>query len=70
MKEKLETLLSTAFTKGASDIHVTVGTAPIFRINGELASYGEDKLTPDDTRQMAEAIIPQDLMNEFEKRES
>ncbi|MFK3938999.1 type IV pilus twitching motility protein PilT [Alkalihalobacillus sp. NPDC078783] len=68
MKEKLEALLSTAFTKGASDIHLTVGTAPIFRVNGELAPYGEDKLTPDDTRQMAEAIIPQDLMSEFETK--
>lgn len=34
----------------ASDIHITVGIPPTYRVNGDLSPVGENKLTPDDTK--------------------
>ncbi|MCA5074651.1 hypothetical protein K1S35_26995, partial [Klebsiella pneumoniae] len=61
MKEKLEALLRAAFEYRASDVHLTVGAPPIFRVNGELKAYGQERLNPEDTEQMAKAIIPPPL---------
>ncbi|QQZ10707.1 type IV pilus twitching motility protein PilT [Heyndrickxia vini] len=58
MKDKIENLLRAAFELKASDIHLTVGTPPIVRINGELKRYGKEMLRPADTEEMAKAIIP------------
>lgn len=33
---EIKKLLRYAFEKKASDLHVTVGTSPVFRIDGEL----------------------------------
>ncbi|WP_096189549.1 type IV pilus twitching motility protein PilT [Evansella halocellulosilytica] len=68
MKERLNELLHTAFEMGASDIHITVGVPPVFRVNGELLKYGETFLKPADTEGMAKAIIPQTLWSKFEKK--
>lgn len=59
MKEKIDYLLRAAFELKASDIHLTVGTPPILRINGELKRYGKEILTPKDTEEMAKGIIPE-----------
>lgn len=61
MKDKIENLLRAAFELKASDIHLTVGTPPIVRINGELKRYGKEMLRPADTEEMAKAIIPDHL---------
>lgn len=52
-------LLQHASTNRVSDVHITVGLPPIFRINGRLVSAGKDTLSQDDT----EALIST-LMNE------
>lgn len=65
MKEKLDFLLRSAFELKASDIHLTVGSPPVFRIHGDLKRYGKDKLTPDDTEGMARALVPEHLWEEF-----
>ncbi|RDW16343.1 type IV pili twitching motility protein PilT [Oceanobacillus arenosus] len=57
MPETIEELLEQAYAKGASDLHITVGSKPIFRINGELIPQGETILTNEDTENMAKAII-------------
>ena len=41
MKNKIDELLEVAFKLNASDIHLTVGVPPVFRIHGELKRYGE-----------------------------
>ncbi len=41
MKKKIDELLETAFKLNASDIHLTVGVPPIFRVHGDLKRYGE-----------------------------
>lgn len=65
MKEKLELLLRAAFELEASDLHLTVGVPPIMRIYGDLKQYGKDVLKPEDTEEMAKAIIPVDQWNVF-----
>ncbi|MBS4173710.1 type IV pilus twitching motility protein PilT [Bacillus sp. FJAT-49736] len=67
MKEKIDYLLRSGFELKASDIHLTVGTAPVVRINGELKRYGKDALLPADTEGMAKAIIPEHLWNNFKE---
>ena len=61
MKQKVDAMLRAAFELKASDIHLTVGIPPIFRINGDLKRYGQETLSPADTEQMAKAIVPEKL---------
>jgi twitching motility protein PilT len=68
MKERINHLLRAAFELKASDIHLTVGSSPVFRIHGDLKRYGQDALKPDDTEQMARAVIPEELWGEFKER--
>jgi len=48
----MEDLLREAVQERASDIHLTVGVPPIFRINGELVKTEYPKLTRPDTEKM------------------
>ncbi|NNU91205.1 MULTISPECIES: type IV pilus twitching motility protein PilT [Anoxybacillus] len=66
MKQKVDAMLRAAFELKASDIHLTVGIPPIFRINGDLKRYGQDVLSPTDTEQMAKAIVPEHMWTRFE----
>ncbi|NEU29782.1 type IV pilus twitching motility protein PilT [bacterium LRH843] len=68
MKRKLDQLLTMAYEKGASDIHLTVGVPPILRINGELQQLPNEILKPKETEGMAKAIIPDGLWSIFQKR--
>jgi twitching motility protein PilT len=68
MKERINQLLRAAFELKASDIHLTVGSSPVFRIHGDLKRYGQDALKPDDTEGMAKAVIPEELWDEFKER--
>lgn len=68
MKEQLETLLRAGYEHGASDIHLTVGTAPVFRVNGDLKRYGQEPLAPADTAGMAKAIVPTHLWEDFQDK--
>ena len=44
-------LLKTAHSKGASDLHLKVGSCPILRINGELSVMSdENRLTQEDRK--------------------
>ncbi|WP_284036111.1 type IV pilus twitching motility protein PilT [Neobacillus sp. 114] len=68
MKEKIEAILRAAIEYKASDIHLTVGVPPVFRINGEIKRYGTEKLMPVDTEAMAKAIIPEDKWDTFKEK--
>jgi len=59
---KIMDLLTSALKNGASDIHLSVGTAPALRINGKLTKavingYIHPPLTPDDTLSAAKIIM-------------
>lgn len=62
---EIKKLLRYAFEKKASDLHVTVGTSPGFRIDGELRRLDISPLAPSDTEEMAKELIPQHLYPSF-----
>lgn len=68
MKERFEKLLRAAFELKASDIHITVGVPPIFRLHGDLKQYGKETMRPDDTLGMAKAILSQTLWDKFKEK--
>jgi len=49
----IDQILKEAYTRNASDIHITVGSPPIFRVHGQLIRYGEEKVMPN----MAELFV-------------
>jgi twitching motility protein PilT len=57
-------LLTQAFQHKASDIHVSVGTTPMFRIDGELVPYGSP-LQPKDTEEMARTLMTDEQWQAF-----
>ncbi|WP_139490266.1 type IV pilus twitching motility protein PilT [Brevibacillus dissolubilis] len=61
-------LLKYAFDKHASDVHISVAAAPIFRIDGDLKRLDVPPLTPADTEAMARQIIPEHLYERFEEK--
>ncbi|MDM5315097.1 type IV pilus twitching motility protein PilT [Fictibacillus sp. b24] len=67
MKEKLEQWLRAAFQLKASDVHLSVGMPPVFRINGGLKRYGSESLKPEDTLQVAQIVIDEKYYPEFEE---
>nr|WP_255688399.1 type IV pilus twitching motility protein PilT [Pontibacillus sp. HN14] len=60
-------MLRAAFELKASDIHITVGVPPIFRLHGDLKQYGKETMRPDDTEGMARAILSETLWEKFEE---
>lgn len=60
-------LVNIATSKNASDIHITVGIPPVFRINGQLLNYGEEKLKPDDTKTLVYETLSEDLIKKLEE---
>ncbi len=50
-------ILQLSIKHSASDIHLTVGLPPIFRINKELVYVGTEPLTPEDISEMMYSIM-------------
>jgi twitching motility protein PilT len=67
MKEKLEQWLRAAFQLKASDVHLSVGMPPVFRINGGLKRYGSEALRPEDTEQISQIVIDEKYYSDFEE---
>lgn len=61
----LNELLKETITRGASDLHLTVGLPPTIRVNGKLLKIGEEKLTPIALRNFAEEIL-EDKYKEYD----
>ena len=53
----LQSLLKTMLDKGASDLHVTAGSAPRLRIDGELVRLQTDALSAVDTKQLCYSVM-------------
>ena len=68
MTLRIEDLLRSLVAKGASDLHVKAGSAPGFRIDGEIQPQEEmGKLTPAVTIELARQIMSPDQWERFEK---
>lgn len=64
----LHELLREAAEQEASDLHITVSTPPILRINGVLVPMeGREDLTPQMTEQMAFSIMDEEQQERFRK---
>lgn len=61
-------LLKLGVENGASDIHLTVGIPPVFRLDGLLIKLDKlDRLLPADTQRFAYGIMNQGQIDHFEK---
>ena len=58
-------LLTKAFADGASDLHITVNSRPIYRINGTLVPYGSTNLTKEETERMAKTLVREEQWDEL-----
>lgn len=62
-------LLKLGVENGASDIHLTVGIPPIFRMDGQLIKLDKlDRLLPDDTQRFAYSIMSEAQIKHFEEK--
>jgi twitching motility protein PilT len=55
---QIDKLLMAAVKGGVSDIHITAGIPPVFRIDGHMKAQATKVLTPDDTNGLMKAITP------------
>ena len=59
--EQLDTILTAAYEKKASDVHLVVDSPPVFRVDGTLIPQKQAPLTPRDTEEFAKTILTQDM---------
>ena len=57
-------LLNLTVEEGASDLHITVGSPPVLRLNGNMQALDSDPLTPEDTQRLMEEITDEGLNND------
>lgn len=67
MTYQLFQLLNEAVSMEASDLHLTIGKPPVFRIHGELISIHDKKLLPDDTDMMLKEVLPEAMQKKLEQ---
>ncbi|MEK4228868.1 type IV pilus twitching motility protein PilT [Solibacillus sp. FSL H8-0538] len=61
-------LLTRAYEERASDLHLTVGIPPVYRIDGQLSQYGEIAVTPEMVSDMVSEILPEHKVGEFDEK--
>ena len=59
-------LVKTCIESKASDMHLTVGAPPCLRVRGKLENVGDDKLTPNDLREMIYGILTNEQRQRLE----
>ncbi|WP_018703630.1 type IV pilus twitching motility protein PilT [Anaeromusa acidaminophila] len=69
-KEMMESLLIQACKQRASDLLLTVGAEPTFRIDGKIARLQHDKLRPEDTKRIFDYYVglSEELSLRFKER--
>lgn len=68
MKISIISLLEKSFLDRASDLHITVGLPPVFRVNGALQTFGDTALDEYDTKEMLKELLPASKIQEFEEK--
>jgi twitching motility protein PilT len=63
----LHQLLKAMIEKGASDLHITTGTPPQLRIDGDLVPLKVPQLSPVDTKQLCYSILTDAQKHRFEE---
>ncbi len=68
MMDKLDEILKKAFYGKASDVHLVVGTPPVFRVDGKLIPQPGERLRPEDIKLFAHAILPTEMVAFLEEK--
>ncbi|MCB9833233.1 MAG: type IV pilus twitching motility protein PilT [Planctomycetes bacterium] len=63
----LEELLQGLVERGGSDLHISAGSAPKFRLDGELNDATSEPLEPKDTKRLVYSILNAEQIAKFEK---
>lgn len=61
-------LLHIGTSKGASDIHLTVGIPATIRVNGELVPINDEILKPEDTKKLVYKTLNENMIKELESK--
>src|SRR5690349_5197971 len=64
----LHQLLRAVVEKGASDLHITTGTPPQLRIDGQLLPLKTPPLTPIDTKNLCYSVLSEEQKVTFERK--
>ncbi len=64
---KLRDLLEQMVKIGASDLHLTVGSPPVVRVDGKLQRFGDDKLTSEETKKLCYSMLNDKQKLKFEQ---
>jgi twitching motility protein PilT len=65
----IQEFLKIMIDKGASDLHVTVGSPPMIRIHGELAPLPYPPLSPPDTKNLCYSLLTEAQKHRFEEEQ-
>ncbi len=63
----LEELLQGLVDKGGSDLHITAGSPPKYRIDGELVDATSESLEPADTKRLVYSVLSAEQIARYEK---
>ena len=63
----IDKLLQACVKQGASDIHITTGQPPVFRLHGRLRKLETKTLEPDDTVALMKSITPERCQRELQE---
>lgn len=66
-KISLPSLLKTMVDQNASDLHITVGVPPEFRISGRMVKVKTDAMGPQDTKEICYQVLTDSQKAEFER---
>jgi twitching motility protein PilT len=64
---ELQTLLQTVIEKKASDLHLTTGAPPQFRVDGKLMSFDPTILTASETKRLCYSVLTDAQRHKFEE---
>ena len=64
---ELQKLLETVIEKKASDLHITTGAAPQFRVDGKLVHFDPAVLTATDTKRLCYSVLTDAQRHKFEE---
>lgn len=66
--QSIHEMLSKMFDMNASDLHLTAGSSPLFRIDGKLVPINSERLTPEQTLKLAYSIMNETQKKVFEQK--
>jgi len=67
IKFNLHQLLRAMIEKGASDMHITTGSAPLLRVDGAIVPLKTPPLSPIETKQLCYSVLTEEQKISFEK---